>query len=959
MAESAWPYRFFTRSPACVSLTDGTVNFAGPSGNALSEIPVGSIDAVTVRGSWFRSRLTIRGASGTKHSIAGLRKHEALQVESEVRSEAAKCASAVGPHLVQVDRHLRQLLEGDCYLRHSEVAQVHDLLARLVQQCPGLVREYLVQEARQALAQLTPFESIETLEAARNRANRLFVVSRIPVVQGAIRAAVFVDLTEEQAEAIATDEDATLVLAGAGTGKTAVIVGKVAHLVRNQGVSPRDILVLAFNRKAAEEIRSRLPPDCSAAEISTFHAFGRHAIARAEGLAPTISKLAEDEWRLADAITKILLGLLGDPRQSERVFNFVAYHLSPYHSPFEFKTPYDYDEYVRGVELRTLNGDLVKSYEELVIANYLTEHDIAFRYEASYETPTATRRHRQYQPDFFLPEYDIYIEHFALDARGNPPPNWQGYAEGVAWKRQVHQRYGTRLIETYSWQYQQGQGPLLSSLREQLEKAGVGFKRVSLRALVLRMAETVISWLARLLATFLNHVKNSKLTSEELRGRALDQQRDMSFLNVFERVRAGYERLLEEEQALDFHDLINLAAEHIREGRSRTPYRYVLVDEFQDISAGRMALLQALSRQGVGYFLVGDDWQSIYRFAGSDVALVKNCGAYLGHVQSRELTQTFRFRDGILGLSTAFVQRNPEQTQRTLRSMSDTKDEGITIVADSDPREALLCALRDIEKTAEGEQRSVLVLGRYRSSEGMLPQCWRNRSLELGAACLLPAALECWQSKPLKLEFSTVHGAKGREADYVVVLDLTDERRGFPSRLEDDPLLDLVLPPVSGRAYPFAEERRLFYVAMTRARIGAYLVTDSVQPSTFVMELDRMPGQLRRLGEFSRMCPRCPNGRLLPSQSRKNLRCSNYPRCEYLAPRCPNCSEGYAVLTRQPITCACTNPTCDDPPSACPSCGMGFLVVKNGRYGAFLGCTEYRSEPACRYTEDTALSDQG
>ena len=959
VAESAWPYRFFTRSPACVSLTDGTVNFAGPSGNALSEIPVGSIDAVTVRGSWFRSRLTIRGASGTKHSIAGLRKHEALQVESEVRSEAAKCASAVGPHLVQVDGHLRQLLEGDCYLRHSEVAQVHDLLARLVQQCPGLVREYLVQEARQALAQLTPFESIETLEAARNRANRLFVVSRIPVVQGAIRAAVSVDLTEEQAEAIATDEDATLVLAGAGTGKTAVIVGKVAHLVRNQGVSPRDILVLAFNRKAAEEIRSRLPPDCSAVEISTFHAFGRHAIARAEGLAPTISKLAEDEWRLADAITKILLGLLGDPRQSERVFNFVAYHLSPYHSPFEFKTPYDYDEYVRGVELRKLNGDLVKSYEELVIANYLTEHDIAFRYEASYETPTATRRHRQYQPDFFLPEYDIYIEHFALDARGNPPPNWQGYAEGVAWKRQVHQRYGTRLIETYSWQYQQGQGPLLSSLREQLEKAGVGFKRVSLRALVLRMAETVISWLARLLATFLNHVKNSKLTSEELRGRALDQQRDMSFLNVFERVRAGYERLLEEEQALDFHDLINLAAEHIREGRSRTPYRYVLVDEFQDISAGRMALLQALSRQGVGYFLVGDDWQSIYRFAGSDVALVKNCGAYLGHVQSRELTQTFRFRDGILGLSTAFVQRNPEQTQRTLRSMSDTKDEGITIVADSDPREALLCALRDIEKTAEGEQRSVLVLGRYRSSEGMLPQCWRNRSLELGAACLLPAALECWQSKPLKLEFSTVHGAKGREADYVVVLDLTDERRGFPSRLEDDPLLDLVLPPVSGKAYPFAEERRLFYVAMTRARVGAYLVTDSVQPSTFVMELDRMPGQLRRLGEFSRECPRCPNGRLLPSQSRKNLRCSSYPRCEYLAPRCPNCSDGYAVLTRQPITCACTNPTCDDPPSACPSCGMGFLVVKNGRYGAFLGCTEYRSEPACRYTEDTVLSDQG
>ena len=472
VAESAWPYRFFTRSPACVSLTDGTVNFAGPSGNALSEIPVGSIDAVTVRGSWFRSRLTIRAADGAKHSIVGLDKREALRVDGAVRKEAAKCASAVDPHLVQVDGQLCQLLEGDCYLRHSEIAEVHALLTRLVQQCPGLVREHLGREARDALDRLAPFESIAALEEARARANRLFVVDRIPIVKSAVRAALSVDLTDEQAEAIATDEDATLVLAGAGTGKTAVIVGKVAHLVRNQGVSPRDILILAYNRKAAEEIRNRLPLDCSAAEISTFHAFGRRVIARAEGLAPTISKLAEDEWRLAAAIEDILHGLLGDPRQSERMFNFIAYHLSPYHSPFEFKTPYDYAEYVRGVELRTLNGDLVKSYEELVIANYLTEHGIEFRYEAPYEVQTATRERRQYQPDFFLPEYDIYIEHFALNEQGNPPPYWKDYAEGVAWKRQIHERYGTRLIETYSWQYRRGIGAPCSlhcanSLRKQ------------------------------------------------------------------------------------------------------------------------------------------------------------------------------------------------------------------------------------------------------------------------------------------------------------------------------------------------------------------------------------------------------------------------------------------------------------------------------------------------------------
>ena len=223
----------------------------------------------------------------------------------------------------------------------------------------------------------------------------------------------------------------------------------------------------------------------------------------------------------------------------------------------------------------------------------------------------------------------------------------------------------------------------------------------------------------------------------------------------------------------------------------------MLVDEFQDISAGRMVLLQALRDQDVAYFLVGDDWQSIYRFAGSDVGLLRDCGDLLGHVEERTLSRTFRFADGILGPSTAFVKRNPEQTQRPLLPASEAEDEGVAVVADPRPAGGVARALQDIEAKARGQQ-TVLVLGRYRQRQGELPTSPRRGSL--------------------RVEFSTVHGAKGREADYVIVLDLNDGRWGFPSKVEDDPLLELVLPPVSGGAYPFAEERRLFYVAMTRAR---------------------------------------------------------------------------------------------------------------------------------------------
>ncbi len=929
-AASATFVRLLTGGPSDVVLERGVLRFTG-----RSAIPVGAIDRVEARPSWFWTRLTVREAGRVVHAIGGLSRTDAERVATAVREEAARAAGEVAGELLQLDERLTAFHRGDRYRRHSSGAELQADIATAVQRCSGaLLRSHLAPDAADAFSRIRSCASPGSFERAREEANDHFVASCLPSVTGAAAGVLpHPPPTAEQAAAIATDEDVTLVLAGAGTGKTAVITGKVAHLVRTEGAAPEEILVLAFNRKAADEIRERLPDDLADAHVATFHAFGLRVIADVEG-SPALSKLAEDEAKLIAAIDAILVELLSDPRQGRAVTKFIERHRSDYRSQFDFETPGEYYDHVRRSELRTLAGDLVKSFEELEIANFLTLNGVRYDYERPYPVETATAQHRQYRPDFHLPDHDIYIEHFALDRDGRPPTGWKGYAEGVAWKRGIHERYGTRLVETYSCQRRDG--VLRDRLRGQLAEAGVTFEPVPMETLLRDLARWLISWLAQLTATVLSHVKTSGISEETLRARArgsADRARSEAFLDVFEQVRARYGELLDGEK--DFHDLINGSAAHIREDRWASPYRYVLVDEFQDIAAGRMALLQALDGPGVAYFLVGDDWQSIYRFAGADVGLVSDCGHHLGHVRERTLTRTFRFARGILDPSTAFVTRNPEQTQRTLRPAEGVPDGGVTIIASGDRRDGVEEALRDIAEREgpDGPPLSVLVLGRYRGSREALPPPRRGR---------------------LRVEFSTVHAAKGREADYVVVLDLRDARLGFPAQIAADPLLDLVLPPPPGGGYPHAEERRLFYVALTRPRRGAYLIADALRPSAFVEELLRESPGLRRIGEFrsdrTAPCPRCRTGRLDISASGRSMGCLNFPFCRYRAPRCYGCGRGFTVIAGE--ASGCTNAACDASPPLCEVCGQGVMVTRRGRTGAFLGCSQFASDQPCTNTRN-------
>ena len=347
-AESAWLHRLFTLGPARVSLTGRTIHLEGPLGDALARIPVGTIGSITVRPSWFWHRLTIRLTDGTERSIGGLdgreaelirdaALEEAERIHEAAVAEAVRNATALSPRLTRLDEELRQLFAGDGYARYDDSPKLHEAVAPTIRECKGLIREHLEREAREALGRLESLEPVKSFEVARTKANSHFVSSNVSTVQAAALTALPNPLTNEQAESIATDEDVTLVLAGAGTGKTSVIVGKVVHLVRNQGVSPDQILVLAFNRKAAAQIADRLLGDLSTAHVRTFHGFGHGVIGDVEEAKPTMAKFV-GESELPSTLRDILNELLDDPQQADATANFIASYHGAYESVFDFDT---------------------------------------------------------------------------------------------------------------------------------------------------------------------------------------------------------------------------------------------------------------------------------------------------------------------------------------------------------------------------------------------------------------------------------------------------------------------------------------------------------------------------------------------------------------------------------------------------------------------------------------------
>ncbi len=689
-------------------------------------------------------------------------------------------------------------------------------------------------------------------------------------------------LNEDQTKAVVCFDSRVLVVAAAGSGKTSTMVAKAGYAVHKGYFTPERILLLAFNNDAASGLRQRLkarlePLGLAAEQLTarTFHAFGLDVIGAATGKRPDLAP-----WLDSGKDLKTLLEIVDELKAKEERFSrswdllrvVFGQDLPAVGKEYEFPDSWDGANGRRG--FRTLNDEVVKSRGEQTIADWLFYNGVPYVYEKEYEHDTADAKHRQYRPDFFLPSVGAYLEHWALDDKGNPPAEFEGYTEGMRWKRTLHAQHETVLLETTFAQLRSGEA--FTYLETELVRLGAVLDPNPNRPTPGRKP-IESPRLARTFRTFQTHAKSNRLSVEALRERLRAEDagrfsyRHRMFLDLYELIAHAWEERLRSQGYIDFEDMLGLAANHVEAGTWTNPFELVMVDEFQDTSQARARFLAALTRRpDTCLFAVGDDWQSINRFAGADLSVMTGFDSIFGESVTLKLEQTFRCPQSLCDISSEFVQRNPMQLRKDVRSEKPDVVQPLRIVRVKDLRSegaaAVSAALDNIARQALGPT-TVFLLGRYNNDRRYLSGSYDRGKLDV--------------------RFVTVHGAKGLEADHIIVPGMTSDTLGFPSGVADDPVLQLAMP--EGDGYPYAEERRLFYVAITRAKESVTLITQAGKESPFISELIGQHGV-----------------------------------------------KAYEMDGKMAAV------------EACPDCREGLLVVRNGKFGEFFGCSRF---PKCRFSK--------
>lgn len=897
--------------------------------------------------------------------------------------ESPECRS-----LMELRIFMRKLLEADCYTAKSEylkrIADSEETINFFnVLNSSGVIDEFCKKFNMKKSYIDTTVNTYNNFEKLIDEKNEQFIqkemVKEKDYLDNVLKSVdPVIDLDEDQRRVVLSDEDYTLVIAGAGAGKTTTVAAKVKYLVDKKNIDPKKILVISFTNKAVGELQERINRDLGIdCPIATFHSTG-NAILRKQS--PNPLKIVDNSklyFVLQDYFKNSIL------KNETMVNNLIMFFASYFDAPYEgndlneffnkvAKGNYstlksDLDDYQQEIidsrtkKAQTIQNEVLRSYQEVEIANYLYLNCIDYTYEPIYEYDIEYAR-KPYTPDFKI-EQDgkvAYIEHFGITESGQnnrySNDELEFYKKAINDKILLHREHGTTLLYTFS-EYKDHR-TITDHLHDQLVKYGFEIRPRSnkeiLEKLVSSEESRYIRKLVSLITRFIQNFKTNGYEADEFSRMYHQTQnvRSRLFLDICNDCYLEYQRYLKENDAVDFEDMINESAKilrEVKEMKQKLDFEYIIVDEYQDISHQRFDLVTALHEvTDAKIVAVGDDWQSIYAFSGSDITLFTKFAEKMGYAKQLKIVNTYRNSQEVIDIAGNFIQENPTQIQKELVSPKSITDPVIIYTYDTTLKKdgqntrsganyalasAVQTALEQImlynkQEKKNDKETSILLLGRFGFDGDNLERTGLFEYISR------EGKLKCVKYPWLNITFMTAHASKGLGYDNVIVVNGKNETYGFPSKIEDDPVLAFVIK--GDRSIDYAEERRLFYVAMTRTKNRVFFVAPEKNPSEFLLELKHKHKNVVLKGDWDE------------SSGQKGVSKNRCPICGY--PLQFRYKNAYGlrlyICTNEPEVCGfMTNDLKGQKLSICKcdKCRSGYLIVKRSSKdnNCFLGCTNY------------------
>lgn len=713
-----------------------------------------------------------------------------------------------------------------------------------------------------------------------------YCAMKAPYIVRAMKGAFRHDLSDEQAIALARPGGQILVTARAGSGKTTTIAAKVAFLCKYYMIKPQEILVMAFNKKAADDIADRVAVALQIDHFPnamTFHALA-HRIVRPEPDQLLVD--SKDGGRLTQSeYVHSLVRRLWNPAFREELYRHFRKELEEIEERGHNLGNAEYLLFRRNLRHLTLRGERVKSLGEKIIADFLCEHGIRYVYEKNFWTK---REGKSIKPDFTLLDCgrDIVIEHWGVDENspGSAPRWWD--QSGEQYVRQMHDKRAyfrsenIVLVETSIRDMRggaSGRAFFEHVLAERLKSCGVECNRLSDDQLSKEIVDPKRDKIAGMFLSFIQNVKRRQLDCRALNEAIRNEHRERVkvFHELALRIYSEYCKDMIQTNKIDFDDLLSLAARSVRQLGGDVSIkaqkwhfrlnqiRWILIDEYQDFSPLFFDLIKAIRdyNHDCKVFCVGDDWQAINGFAGSDLEYFQQFEKYFEEAGHSHITINRRSSRDIIEYGNRLMYGRGEPAKFD----SDADRGEVSKIDIQDPKIAFV-EFRSERITDNHPDRKFLWFWDERSNKADLSLQNASKFLKVSYEIIREHAgksvfiisrrndidyadcaeftqklKRCFSKEELKrigsfeekVQLMTAHRTKGLEADIVIILDVC---QGVFPLLHPDYALSEVFGFTPQRI--LEEERRLMYVAITRARERTYVVTDSSNPSDFLKEMN-------------------------------------------------------------------------------------------------------------------------